>query len=537
MEPGGPQAIIIALFSLVVVGVGVRFRSLWTNPALGVDNWYWLLCAEDIRKRRRLPPILPYFMLELEDQWYPPLFAGLLALIPLKRLERHGGKIAQLIDFFQGFLIFFAVLSVSGSVIIAFLSGFSYMVAFFPLTYNNQLQPRGLANFLLTLAIIGLWFYIDAASWTVWAGILVISVLLLFLHKMTAQMWVVYLLGIGIWSKDWSIPLLLPASMALALLVSKGFYFKMLKAHWDIVSFWHANMEYLGSHQYYESPRYKKKDFVSTALHSRGVGQLKAKLLNLIENNVFIILLPVLLFAAPLRQNGLESFLLCWLGLTYLWAFLTTFVPHFTALGSGVYYLYQTFLPLFLLATLRIQTMTVPQQWWLLILWSIGIFLSGALWEYHCRSTAISKGYTTQKDLWKVLDYLKVQPGDGVFCIPLVLSDITAYWTRKKVFWGGHSYGFNRLLKPYFPIMREDVVETLRKKHLNYLLYRIGYLDSLHDIGLKEGKEIHQIFNAGEFSLYRVISAEEIHAAVPQKGNAVISTLEGDSCTESLHSQ
>src|SRR4030042_2547513 len=153
MEISKPVLTIMMLLSLAVVGLLIRFRSLWINPMLGVDHWYWLLCAEDVKQRRKLPPRPPYFMLEIEEQWYPPLFAGLLALLPMKWLKDHGGEISQIVDLLHGLLIFLAILWISNNLVIAFLSGLSYSLAWFPLSYNNELQPRGLANFLLTLVM------------------------------------------------------------------------------------------------------------------------------------------------------------------------------------------------------------------------------------------------------------------------------------------------------------------------------------------------------------------------------------------------
>ena len=506
MEISKPVITIMMLLSLAVVGLLIRFRPLWINPMLGVDHWYWLLCAEDVRARRKLPPKLPYFMLEIEEQWYPPLFAGLLALLPMKWLKDHGGEISQIVDFLHGLLIFLAILWISNNLVIAFLSGLSYSLAWFPLSYNTELQPRGLANLLLTLAMGGLWFYINTGSIGIWAGVSILSVILLFLHKMTVQMWVVYLLGLGVWAWDWKILFLIPASVFFALIVSKGFYIKMLKAHWDIVSFWHENIKKLGSHQYYESPLYQRKGFASTALHKNGWRHQIKKLLSLFKYNAFTLLLPVLAYHTIHHPQGkLEHFLWMWLGVTYLWALLTTFVPYFLALGGGHYYLYQTLFPLFLLAALSIPSMTASVQVWLFAFWGIGLIYSIVKWERYCRSIPLNKTSTVGHDLKEVLDYLKALPKDGVFCIPFVLSDMTAFWTRKKIFWGGHSYGFNTMLKPYFPIMREDVGEILKKKPLNYLLFWRRYLKSLRDIGLEEGQHFRYLFGKGEYDLYEII--------------------------------
>jgi len=340
----------------------------------------------------------------------------------------------------------------------------------------------------------------------IWGGVLGITLILLFLHKMTVQMWIIYLLGFGVWAWDWKIFVLIPASVLLAIIISKGFYLKMLRAHWDIISFWYENIKYLGSHQYYESNLYRKDDFASTALHQPGWSHKIRKLLSLFKYNTFILIIPVIAYQVfSQRQGKLEHFLWIWLGLTCLWTLLTTFVPYFMALGAGQYYIYNTFFPLFLLAALSINTMTAPLQGWFFALWGIAIVCSIVRWERFCRSNPIHQAATLGNDLKEVLDYLKELPKDGVFCIPFLPSDGTAFWTRKKVFWGGHSYGFHSMLKPYFPVIRKDIEETLKTNPLNYLLFWRGYLKSLKDIGLEEGKNIQFLFNRGDYELYEVI--------------------------------
>ncbi len=497
---------IMALICLAAVSLGIRVRPFLQNPGLGVDTWYWFLCAEDVRKRRRLPPVLRYFMLEIEEQWYPPLYAGLLAFVPIRLLERYGGILSQTIDLLSGMLIFVGVLLGSDSVAVAFLSGLSYIIAFFPLSYNTQLQPRGLGNLLLTCGVMGVWFYSENHLLGFWMGVLALSLILLFLHKMTVQMWIVYLLGFGLWKMDWSILLLIPTSVLLAIVVSRGFYLKMIKAHWDIVSYWHKNIQYLGSHQFYESPIYRKEGFVSTAVHKKGLTPGIGKLLNIFNYNVFILVIPILIYHGLIHgQTRLETFLWLWLGLTYFWALLTTFASYFKALGAGVYYVYQSFFPLFLLTALSVRQMPIHLQWWFFILWGVGLFLSGSLWEKYCASITIQKNSSAQGDLRAALDYLKALPKDGVFCIPFTLPDVTAYRTRKRVFWGGHSYGFNAHLQPYFPVMKENVLEILKKKSLSYILFWTKYLDSLDDIGLKVGRDVTFRFGKGEYEVYEVI--------------------------------
>jgi hypothetical protein len=53
--------------------------------------------------------------------------------------------------------------------------------------------------------------------------------------------------------------------------------------------------------------------------------------------------------------------------------------------------------------------------------------------------------------------------------------------------------------------MRRDVRETLKEMPLNYLLFWRGYLKSLNEIGLEEGRDIRYLFGKGEYELYEII--------------------------------
>ncbi len=243
--------------------------------------------------------------------------------------------------------------------------------------------------------------------------------------------------------------------------------------HWDIVSFWNENIRFLGSHQYYESPGYVKGNSKPTYWKRKRLRRFFSRLMFIPYYNVFAFLLlpPLMYYVISHPQGKLANFLWTWLILTYGWAFSTSLFPYFRALGAGALYIYQSFSPMFLLLGLSIPTVPAHLQWGLYMLWAAGIIISMFQWEKYCKSLSTSKTAAIGEDLMEVLNYLKPLPKDGVFCIPFQLPDGTAYWTRKKVFWGGHSYGFQTMLKPYFPIMREDVRQTLKREPLSYLLF------------------------------------------------------------------
>ena len=136
--------------AVTAISLALRFKVLACKAGLSVDHWYWLLCAEDVRRRRRLPARLTYFLLEEEEQWYPPVYSAFLALFPGKFLERRGDYLSQAIDVFYGLVIFWGVYFAGGDLLLAGMSALSFAIAYLPLYYNMQLQPRSLANLVLT---------------------------------------------------------------------------------------------------------------------------------------------------------------------------------------------------------------------------------------------------------------------------------------------------------------------------------------------------------------------------------------------------
>src|ERR1700746_3643930 len=78
----------------------LRFYPIWPIRFQGCDAYYILMCAESFRREWRLPIRLPpVYLLEKPEQWYPPGFLVLCALIPQRWLERHFWALNHVVDF------------------------------------------------------------------------------------------------------------------------------------------------------------------------------------------------------------------------------------------------------------------------------------------------------------------------------------------------------------------------------------------------------------------------------------------------------
>ena len=74
--------------AVAVLAFYLRIKPRLLQKDFGIDSWYFLLYAEEFRKTRRIPVKLPYFMLDLEEQWYPPGLAIFLSFFPQSFLEK-----------------------------------------------------------------------------------------------------------------------------------------------------------------------------------------------------------------------------------------------------------------------------------------------------------------------------------------------------------------------------------------------------------------------------------------------------------------
>src|SRR4051812_37936088 len=94
----------------LVAFVSLRLYPIWRIRTRGCDAYNILLCAEDVRRNRRVPPNIPdLFILEQPQQWYPPLFFVLAALPPSRWLRERFWLFNQYVDLANACLLFAVV--------------------------------------------------------------------------------------------------------------------------------------------------------------------------------------------------------------------------------------------------------------------------------------------------------------------------------------------------------------------------------------------------------------------------------------------
>ena len=471
----------LALLSLSVMAVALALRMephRLAPAGVGVDHWFWRVYVEEYRRTGRFPPELPRYILD-EHQWYPPLFPLLVAQLPGRLFERWSHLVASFIDLVRLALLMAAIRWVGGGdPLTVAVGGLIYATSPIQVSYNVQLNPRALgALFLDTVLLILVEYQKVEWGWPVWAVLLGLGGLILLTHKMTSQLFWFLVIAAGLLYGDWRFLALAPGSVVVALALSRGFYWKVLRAHVDIVKFWNRNWRWIGADQIRESPLYGEDGYERPSkLHQTGLRGVAFHVWLLVGYNPAAWLACFLVYerlfvASPVLIY--PTLILVWLLLTCLFALMTTFVPRLKCLGAGHLYVYNTTLAAGLLLALTFRYTRVPVLSTALVVSAVILNAIGvAIYYRHFRQ---NRRLRIDEDFDQALGFLGSLPEGVVMTIPAQWHEPVAYKTRHRVLWGAHGYGFARL-EPVFPRLLRPIGEVLQVYDVRYLLTMDGAL-------------------------------------------------------------
>ena len=467
------------IFALLVLGVafGLRYfpHFLATN-GIGVDHWYWREYIETYRRERQFPPVMPQYLLE-SHQWYPPFFPLMMAHLPKVIFDKFSHIFAILIDLLRLSWLMAIVFRLTDDPIAMAVAGSAY--AFTPLlvSYNVQLNPRGLAALMLDFIVVAviLAFYHNGPLW-LWIAPIPFLGLVLLTHKMTTQLFWFLCLTCGLlW--DWRLLVLIPVSILVALLISWGFYWKVVQHHWDIVTFWNRNWRWLGANSIKESPIYGEADYETPGkLHRGGLRGAAKNFYSLLGYNPYAWLMVTTLPLYPIfpiPNMGFLHLAIMWLGLILIFSLLTFFVPIMRCLGAGHLYLYNAAFPGAILWGFLYTYWNESYVLTFLIFGGVVSSLGIGRYYVHVRKSGSGK---IDDDLEAALDYLLESPRGTVMC-GKTEYDVVAYKTRQPVLYGGHGFGF-KMLEPTYPRLLVTVDTLMLEYGLQYILFEEGYLTS-----------------------------------------------------------
>lgn len=466
---------IITFVMLLAIFFMFRVPPIYLSRNAGrVDHWFWKNYIETYRRTRQFPPFLKEYILE-KDQWYPPVFPLFMAWLPKMVFDRHSSMLAIVLDLMRFAVLLVVAYLLTGSAIAVGIAGVAYALTPILSTYNVQLNPRGLgALFLDLLVVLVLWIEVYHASGWLWIPVLLLSGLVLMTHKMTTQVFWFLCLGGGLLSGDVKFLLLIPASMVTAMIVSRGFYWNVLKAHVDIVAFWNRNWWGLGAHPLKTSPIYGEEAAMPDGVHAASVVQVTKKVARLVVYCPWAWIAPLVYWLrphAPVALHHTAEWVMMWLLCILFFSLVTTLFRLFYCVGQGYLYLYNAAFPAAILVAL---TLTGSQPFQLpSLLFACAVLASLAVIAVFFRRMKATN--MSDEDLGPACRRLGESPRGVVLCFPYQLFEPVAYLSRQPVLWGAHSNDFVRL-EPILPHVKVSLAQLQKDYEVRYVFMRTDYV-------------------------------------------------------------
>lgn len=470
----------VAAFGLAAL---LRLLPLWiAGQETGADHWFWRITRTEVRGSRRYPPQLPQYLLD-RAQWYPPVFPLLLSALPESLFEFSRRRLSTIIDLMRLALLFAALRRFGCGFEAALAAGTLYAATPVLVSYDIQLNPRGLGALWLDAFMLIL---IAAPESSHPAALLLLSGLILLTHKMTTQLFWFLLLGAGclVPRAAWFIPL----SMIAAFVMSGGFYARVARAHADIVAFWSRNWRWMMADAIRESPIYGSPAYETPGkAHRAGIAGIADHLRRLARYHPGAWLILAFAWLHPAATPYAEP-IRWWLTGVLAFAAMTQIIPPFKCLGMGDLYIYNSPLPAALCCALGMQGAPGGIAWRSVTGASLvlGLAAIAAFLRLHAHR---SRG--EQDGLPRLLALLKGLPKGSVFCTHAPWYDMIAHHTGQPVLFGGHGYGF-RELEPYYPVLRRTFTEMKTTHALKYILARAEHARLLLDILAKERIDVER---------------------------------------------
>ena len=444
------------------------------REAGGVDTWYYLRYVREVQQSRRFPVTLPEYVLDIGEQWYPPVFPLVLSWFPLRWLERSRGFISPVVDVAQLALLYVFTLRNTDSASIAIIAGLIYAVMPTLVAENVNLNSRAFGSLMMTILMLAFFRWLQPDHPTHWLIVaLLFGGLLLLTHKMSTQQYVFSLLMLSAVFRDWRYLALLGASIVLAFVMSGGFYWKVLKAHWDIVSFYWRHLDEVNAHQVLDSPIYGRPEQRSAKIVYqpgwRGALKVLARLLG--ENPFLLVMLIVI------QSPGLARTQMYWWAASVLvFAFLTSFVGPLRSIGEGYKYLKLTAFP----SAYAIAVSIGPWNPHARLVWvalaasfAFAIAALGIFFRHHL-SKRTEHTAVLDPRLKQVAAFLKAQPTGTVLCMPLMYCDYLIYASGQRVLWGVRSGGF-KIIEPFYYVLRRPIEHFIDTYGVTYMVLDLNY--------------------------------------------------------------
>jgi hypothetical protein len=507
------MAFLLVGMSLIGLALYLRLRVFIGNQPGGVDTWYYLASAEAIRRQKWLPISLPQYLLHDRHESYPAVFPIFLALLPRAWLRSYFWLVSPVVDSLQLLLLYLLAFRLTDSVLAAGTAGLIYAVTPQLISETRNLNGRAFASLLQTLAMItllrsiipedalGPGLFDPVAPALFWVAVLLIAVLYN-THTSTTIAFLVSLATLTVVFREPRFIVAGAAGFVGAIVLSGGYYIRVLGNHLHAARFWVRNVHLTRAHQIDDSPvlsqerqeRQKRKNGTRSAKKpARGLYRSRLNVLvRLLGENPFIVAMMV----TPPPQHIWGLYMYWWALAVLGWAVLTSFGGPLRILGPGYHYMKASVFPsayaLAVIVNVQEGAVSLPG---LAVLLSLIASFAALAYFYRVMTTRRTEHTAhTPPDLAEAAAYLAGQPPGNVLVLPTMYADYVTFASGKPVLWGGHS-GDLRKFEEFYPVVRRPLRYFFEQYAIEYILLDLQYVTP-DRLGLSDAIQSSERFGA-----------------------------------------
>lgn len=487
---------------LAVINFFLQSYPRFFNRFFGVDVWTRLIEIDQVRKAgHKIPDRIDDGFLIKGSFDYPIIFPFIFSFFSKKTLLNIQGFVSPFFDSLNNILVFIVAYYATSSWLISSIAQAIYIFTPMVVVENSYLTPRSLGYLLFSLSFFPLLlFFLDKGLIFLLISLL-FSTLLYLTHRFALQSFIFICIFYAIFNFSLIFLITPIVGFIIAVIITKGYYLRVLKGHLSNIQFWITNTNYRFAHQVYGINQNGKHDWVS-------------KIYSLLSN-----FSPLFLFATNIwTASGFIFFALInlgdhtlngalfyqmaiWIVFFYIFGSIVLRIKKLIPIGEGQRYLEMTTLPSSILSALLLHYFYKTYGLPIIV---IGILLiSGNLFLIlfiQIKGIIKDKNRSLTSDMKEAYSFINSLPGKPhIMCIPHQITTMTIYNTKAQILVNADNSGLLKL-KGVFPLLTKSLEELKKEYKLDYLLLKKSFVH-VKDLKLKHKKVI---FKKGDILLIKL---------------------------------
>lgn len=462
------------------------------NRKIGVDIWTHLLYLKEYKRQKGIPNQISNGFIITGGYDYPPMFITLLSRFSIKTVERYEFLFSPLFDFLHIIAIFFITLAITGDIVTSLLTQVLYTLTPIIILENSSATPRSLGYLLFTFLFFSIFNYTNTGSEFYLLLALLLGSLILLTHRFTTQGFLIFSVVFTLFEKDPAYIAIFAGSFLGAVILSKGFYLKVLSGHIGNLKFWYKNIEFRFFHQIKGDYRsHKNTDFVFK-IYNQFINIPPVVLA--VTNPWILLVFLSMIFYFP--SDLLLQRLLLWIMISYTLALITIWIKKLRFLGEGQRYLELSAFPAALLASRFILEHKVDSFSVVIYGLAVAVGISSFVTIVVIQRKAIIKDRLRTltpalESMFLFIKKMKKKP--RILCIPHQITTNTIFHTGAQVFVNANYRDIEKISDAY-PYFKVPIKGFMKKHSLDLILLNEEYA-SISDLRIRGYKELKRFGN------------------------------------------